>query len=146
MDRKINYPPNPPLKSLPRPSGRAQCIRRAIIWSSIYSLLVDFFTMWLPLLRDQGLYLPDGSRDIAKFCEILASRYRLPVLAVRGGWMVCYVGTVFCGIQGGWEVIRGLGIGSGIWIEEEWPELMQRPYLSTSMIELWGRRYHQVRH
>lgn len=144
MDRKLNYPPNPPLKALPVLLSRAASIRRAIIWTTVHSFMVDFFTLWLPLLRGQGLYLPDGTRDLAGFCRILAGRYGIPVLVVRGGWMVCYIGTVFCGLQGGWEMVRGLAIGSGVWIEEEWPELMHKPYLSTSTTELWGKRYHQV--
>lgn len=144
MDRKISYPPNPPLKHLPNPPSRAASIRRAIIWTTVHSFLVDFFTLWLPFLKGQGLYLPDGTRGLAGFCKNLAERYGIPILVVRAGWMVCYIGTVFCGLQGGWEMVRGLAIGSGVWIEEEWPELMQKPYLSASMTELWGKRYHQV--
>ena len=144
MDRKINYPPNPPLKPLHNPCSRTQSIIRAIIWSTTYSILVDFFTLWLPLLRHHGLYLSDGTRDFARFCDTLADKYGVPVLLVRAGFMGCYVGTVFCGIQGGWEVVRGLALGSGVWIEEEWPELMRSPQRSSSMTELWGKRYHQV--
>lgn len=58
--------------------------------------------------------------------------------------MGCYAGTVFSGIQGGWEITKTIEVWSGIWAEEEWVEIMDRPYLSTSMLELWGKRYHQV--
>lgn len=144
VDRKTNYPPNLQLKPLRNPPIRTQAITRAIVWSSIYSILVDFFTLWLPLFKGHGLYLPDGTRDFSRFCIILSEKYGIPLLMVRAGWMICYTGTVLCGMQGGWEILRGLGVESGIWIEEEWPDLMDRPYLSTSMIELWGKRYHQV--
>jgi hypothetical protein len=60
------------------------------------------------------------------------------------GLMGCYAGTVFCGVQGGRELLKILGVGSGLWAEEEWPAIMDRPQWSTSMIDLWGRRYHQV--
>lgn len=144
MDRKINYPPNPPLDPLISPPARSQSVRRAVIWTIVYSILIDFFTLWLPLLSRHGLYRPDGTRDLARFCNILAAEYGMPAPLVRGGWMVCYTKTVFCGVQGGWEMFRGLAIGSGVWIEEEWPDLMLSPHLSTSMTELWGKRYHQV--
>lgn len=39
---------------------------------------------------------------------------------------------------------KAFGVGSGIWLEEEWPKLLNRPYLSTSINEMWGKRYHQV--
>ena len=38
-----------------------------------------------------------------------------------------------------------LGIASGMWSAEEFPEMMDRPWVSSSLNELWGRRYHQVR-
>lgn len=143
-DRKINYPPNPPLQPSPQPAGRAQAIWRALRWTTVYSALVDLHTLPLPLLSHLGLYRPDDTRDFAHFCFILARRYTVPVVAVKALFMACYIGIIFCGIQAGWEVVRGLAIGSGFWIEEEWPEIMDKPYLSTSMIELWGKRYHQV--
>lgn len=144
VDRKVNYRPNPPLKPLLNPTNRRQVILRCIAWTLIYSLLVDFFTLWLPLLGGHGLYRPDGARDFGRFCEILRHKYGLPASVFRAMFMICYIGTLFCGMQGGWEEVRGLAVGSGIWLEEEWPDLMNRPYLSTSMIELWGKRYHQV--
>ena len=66
-------------------------------------------------------------------------------MLIRMGLFGCYAGTVFSGLQGGWEIAKFLGVGSGLWAEEEWVEIMNSPHLSTSMLELWGRRYHQVR-
>ena len=51
---------------------------------------------------------------------------------------------MFSGLQGGWEITKFIGVGSGLWAEEEWVEIMDHPHLSTTMLELWGRRYHQV--
>jgi hypothetical protein len=63
---------------------------------------------------------------------------------VKMGWMMCYAATGFCGMQAGQEMAKVMGVASGIWAKEEWPDLMDRPYLATSMIEFWGKRYHQV--
>lgn len=144
VDRKVNYPPNPPLKPSSRPPTRSQAALRCITWVSIYTILIDFFTLWQPLLKRHGLYRPDGSRDFAKFCEILRNKYGYPAWLFRAWFMVCFAGTIVCGMQAAWEEMRGLAVGSGVWIEEEWPDLMRRPYLATSMVDLWGRRYHQV--
>jgi hypothetical protein len=43
-----------------------------------------------------------------------------------------------------WHISAILGIGSGVWVDEEWVELMDRPWKATSLSELWGKRYHQV--
>jgi hypothetical protein len=65
-------------------------------------------------------------------------------MVIRIGLFGCYAGTVFSGLQGGWEIAKLIGVWSGIWAEEEWVEIMDRPHLSTSMLDLWGKRYHQV--
>lgn len=65
-------------------------------------------------------------------------------MVIRIGLFGCYAGTILSGIQGGWEIAKLIGVGSGVWAEEEWVEIMDRPHLSTSMLDLWGRRYHQV--
>lgn len=42
------------------------------------------------------------------------------------------------------DTVSSLGIASGIWLPEEWPEIMDRPYLASSLNELWGKRWHQA--
>jgi hypothetical protein len=149
-DRKLNYPPNPPRTHVGLGPGlRIEGIRDTIKSAFIHSLLVDLFT--LPtLLSHHGLYRPDGSRDFNQWLFTLSTSSGLPIpipvpmFMIKMGLMGCYAGTVFCGIQGGWEVLKILGVGSGVWAEEEWPAIMDRPQWSSSMIDLWGRRYHQV--
>lgn len=143
-DRKLNYAPNPPL-SLAR-SHEIQKdgtgIRSTVKWAFFHLLLVDLFT--LPTVFHQGLYRSDGSRDYQQWLISLSTATGLPMVMIKIGSMGCYAGTVFCGVQGGWEVLKILGVGSGLWVEEEWPAIMDRPQRSSSMIDLWGRRYHQV--
>lgn len=140
-DRKLTYPPNPPRVHV----GKGEGMRETIKFAFVHLLLVDLFT--LPtLLFHHGLYRPDRSRDfdqwVIRFST--ASGLPIPIAVIKLGLMGCYAGTVFCGLQCGWEVLKVLGVGSGLWAEEEWPAIMDRPQWSSSMIDLWGRRYHQV--
>ena len=149
-DRKLNYSPNPIPRPHPRPTpniNKGLSLRDTLKWAIIHTILIDLFT--LPtLLRHHNLYNPDdngnGTRDFQRWCTALSSSVGLPVILVKMGLMGCYAGTVFCGLQGGWEIARLVGVGSGLWADEEWVGIMDRPHLSTSMLDLWGKRYHQV--
>jgi hypothetical protein len=137
-DRKLNYSPNPPPHSRPK-----RGLNHTLKWAIIHSLLTDIFT--LPtLLTHLGLYNSDGTRDFQRWCITLGSVCGIPVILIKMGLIACYAGTVFSGLQGGWEIAQLIGVGSGVWAEEEWVEIMDKPHLSTSMLELWGRRYHQL--
>jgi hypothetical protein len=142
MDRKINYPPNPPLPLRPNTSFT---IRKSLIRILTIGLLVDVCTLPIYLFRNHGLYRPDGSRSFARLCENMGGA-GINVAIVRFGWMVIYGTILLGGIQSGWEMARLVGIGSGVWLEEEWPEVLDRPWAASSMTDLWGRRYHQVSH
>jgi hypothetical protein len=137
-DRKLNYSPNP---VPPRRQNRG--LLDTIKWALIHSLLTDFFTLPV-LLRNHGLYNEDGTRDFKRWCTTLSAESGIPAVIIRIGLFGCYAGTVFNGLQGGWEIAKIIGVGSGAWAEEEWIEIMDRPHLSTSVLDLWGRRYHQV--
>jgi hypothetical protein len=56
-DRKLNYSPNP----VPPRQLQGGLLNTAK-WALIHSLLTDFFTLPV-LLRNHGLYNPDGTRD-----------------------------------------------------------------------------------
>jgi hypothetical protein len=58
-------------------------------------------------------------------------------LAVGGATRVAMMAT--------FHLFALVGVGSGIWIDEEWPEFMDEPWKSDSLNDLWGKRYHQVR-
>jgi len=46
--------------------------------------------------------------------------------------------------MGTFHLFALLGVGSGVWIDEEWPEFMDEPWKADSVNDLWGKRYHQV--
>lgn len=55
------------------------------------------------------------------------------------------VGAGICaGTMGTYHMFALIGVGSGVWIDEEWPRFMDQPWKSDSLNDLWGKRYHQV--
>jgi hypothetical protein len=70
----------------------------------------------------------------------------VPELVVQIGATACLGLVTYHGIGSMWHISAILGIGSGVWVDEEWVELMDRPWMATSLSELWGKRYHQVSH
>jgi hypothetical protein len=140
MDRKINYPPNTPLRPLPLPS-KADSIRKSILRITALGLMVDICTLPIFLFKAQ-LYL-NGKRDFAHLCEVIGGK-GLGEVVVRFWWMVCFGVVMICGLEAGWEMGRIVGVGSGIWVEEEWPCLMNKPWGASSMSDFWGKRYHQL--
>ena len=49
-----------------------------------------------------------------------------------------------CGYYGDLSYVCVNWVGSGIWIDEEWPRFMDQPWRADSLNDLWGKRYHQV--
>jgi hypothetical protein len=141
---KVNIPPRPPIKSKASQSqlsSRRETFCVHILWSIFHALLLDAFTLPICIL------FPPSFPTRAAFrahCSTLGLEWKLPYPVVI---MLCaglYGGTVYNGIMAGWCAAKAFGVGSAIWLEEEWPLLMDRPYLSTSLNEMWGKRYHQV--
>lgn len=52
--------------------------------------------------------------------------------------------AMFNGTAAIWHLYALLSIASGLYTSEEWPRLFHKPYLATSLSELWGKRYHQL--
>ena len=49
------------------------------------------------------------------------------------------------GIEWGYHSFALLAVGSGIWETESWEvDMFDAPWKADSMMDLWGRRWHQV--
>lgn len=65
-------------------------------------------------------------------------------------WLVPSICTLvstimtYAGVGVGWDQHAMLAVGSGLWAPEEWPKIMNQPWKSQSLNEVWGRRYHTV--
>lgn len=111
-------------------------------------LIALFFT-------DLGCYLPwrlapntFGSLDYIggdyhAWVKHLAKESGVPELGVK---LVLTIALSFCTHFGMTILFHGLalmGIGLGLHLPEEWPDITDKPILSTSLNDLWGKRWHQ---
>ncbi len=55
-------------------------------------------------------------------------------------WTATYALSLTFGFSAGWNILAALGVWSGVWIGEEWPEPMDEPWRSSSLTELWGKK------
>lgn len=117
-----------------------------------------YHTVWLWIavfLTDLGCYLPwrfapdtFGSLDYIggdyhAWVSDLSSRSGVPSLGIK---VVLTIGVALCTHFGMTVLFHGMalmGIGLGLHLPEEWPDITQKPMLSTSLNELWSKRWHQ---
>ena len=67
----------------------------------------------------------------------------IPILLTRTWVSVSFLMFLHSGMAIFWHSQVVLGLITGLWNGEEFPKLMNKPFLSTSISELWGKRYHQ---
>ena len=70
--------------------------------------------------------------------------FEVPVRVIRAGLAAAYGAQNHFGMTAPHHLLAFLGIVSGVWIPEEWPDLADWPLKATSLNELWGRRWHQL--
>lgn len=145
--RHINIPPNPPLKP-----GRnyIHSITHHLISGIIYTSLFDFCLYSTSRLLPHFFSIqsiPMDLGDLPTACKLLAKRYGDGFVPWWIFWAFCSaseLSAIGCAMQGTYHLTAFLGIGSGIYLDEEWPSLMNQPWRSDSLNDLWGKRYHQV--
>jgi hypothetical protein len=114
-----------------------------------YIFLMDLFIYPLYMLDPTGFGSPcpipedraQGRGDIVAFC----------VKEVGSWWWALWIWLTFeiaaatmVAMMGTYHMLALIGVGSGIWLDEEWPQFMDAPWKSDSLNDLWGKRYHQV--
>lgn len=82
----------------------------------------------------------DWDRGIAT----ISDRSGLPLAIVIPALILLGSVVTYLGMSLVWHPVAMLCIGSGVWVPEEWPKVMDRPWMACSLNELWGKRYHQV--
>lgn len=88
---------------------------------------------------------PGEMRDWDAGMQTIASKLDVPRFLVPVGFTLVSTIIIWAGVAVGWDQHAFYAVGSGIWSAEEWPAVMDKPWMSTSLNELWGRRYHTVR-
>jgi hypothetical protein len=112
-------------------------------------VLMDLFIYSIYILDPTGFGSPSlirenrqqGRGDIVAFCVEVGGDWWLALwiwlaFVIAAATMVAMMGT--------YHMLAFLGVGSGIWIDEEWPAFMDAPWKADSLNDLWGKRYHQV--
>ena len=75
--------------------------------------------------------------------SVLAKKSLEPSLLVRV-YLAAILGAGFyLMISIAHHAVACIGVLSGVWLPEEWPDIMDRPWLADSVNDLWGKRYHQ---
>jgi hypothetical protein len=141
--RHINMPPNPPLRASTR--GCFRSVLYHFSWMFFHLLCLDLSTY--PAFRlapnTFGSAFHVGG-DFSQWCTDLAASSGIPRPFVWDFWMLILAMNTYQGMACIWHVVALVGVGSGAYLDEEWPKMMDKPWLSTSLNELWGRRYHQT--
>ncbi|KAK4689182.1 hypothetical protein P7C73_g941, partial [Tremellales sp. Uapishka_1] len=113
---------------------------RALTGVSCIALLALPFYLWHPL----ALGAPTVTMSHSAWCADLATRFGMSYYLVKALALGQVASLVCLSLASQWHLLALIGIASGIWRGEEWVQFMDQPWRSTSLNELWGRRYHQT--
>nr|XP_031858051.1 uncharacterized protein CI109_006585 [Kwoniella shandongensis]KAA5525123.1 hypothetical protein CI109_006585 [Kwoniella shandongensis] len=135
--RLINLPPSPPL---PRSSRIYLSFLHYHFFYLLYHVIASDILTY-PSLR---LMVDYPSASYTAFRLAVAHQYDVPKIGVDALIAISQGVATYHGLCLAWHLFALLGIGSGLWIGEEWPKISNKPHLATSLNEFWGRRWHQL--
>lgn len=142
-DRHITLDYNPK----PNPSSRiyAQSLRYHL-FRSLWNLpLLDIFTY--PAFRSAPTTLGSPfyiGGNFYSWRAALASQWNLPEIVVQAFLAFNVAATTYCGMLMSWHAVAFIFIASGLWVDEECPDIIHKAWLADSVNDLWGKRYHQA--
>lgn len=135
---QVSEPPDSPCPATPSKRSYPTHLANHLLQGSVHFLCSNLPYPAFLLILSQ----PAG-REFEAFQSQMARRgvptpLVVPLLGVVLAW------STYHGLCLTWHCLAILGIGSGIWTGEEWPKIEYAPWMSSSQIELWGKRFHQV--
>ena len=137
-------PFSPPYKVDNRPYPRLRALGYHFFWMMIGFFMFDLSTYFPFRLSPKTFGSTDYiGGDLSLWCRDLSKRFGVPVLVVRAFMTASLAGTAHFGMSSLYHMFALIGIGSGYHSPEEWPVSFRWPILSTSLCELWGKRWHQ---
>lgn len=116
-----------------------------LFYTLVHLVGIDILTFPLFRLAPRTLgspYLVGG--DYHGLCLQLSRAYGPPVWAVKVFWTIVLGSINYHGLAVVWHILALAGIALGIWQPRQYPKFMDKPWLSASLNEFWGRRYHQA--
>lgn len=81
--------------------------------------------------------------DVHRWYDQLATECGVPVLLVRAFFSTTMLLMGHFGWVMQYHLVALLGIISGVWAPEEWPDFSDWPVLACSLNDFWARRWHQ---
>ena len=140
--RHINMPPNPPIRA-----GRSylRAVLYHLAFAYIHLLFIDISTYPAYRLAPDSFGSPHlVGGDFGRWCTDLASSTGIPRPMIWSLWALNIAMTVYQGMASVSHTTALVAIASGVYLDEEWPKVLRKPWLSTSLNELWSKRYHQT--
>lgn len=144
--RHVNMPPNPPLS---KGRGYLHSVIYHLIGFLFHTSMMDI-TLYPAFMVDPtglGSTGPTGRREVVSLQGFCAVSGRWGRALGFGCWFwfafAVAVATIFA-MMGTYHLFALIGVGSGLYLDEEWPRFMVQPWKADSVNDLWGKRYHQA--
>lgn len=148
--RHIGLPPNAPLDAFQPRQTRLRASLNHAKSALVHYLVFDSIFHAVHAYAHDTLGNPHGG-SLEAFAQDIAQNYpwpHVPLVVQRTVWELSAVGVAGIGIYQGmtylYHTFAALAIGLFGWQPEEWPPFYDKPWMATSLYELWGKRWHQV--
>jgi hypothetical protein len=136
---------SPPLRRLPG-SGAWPWVAAVyhLFWAGIGAFMLDL-AGYLPwrLAPDTFGSTDYVGGDFPAWLNELSATHGVPVLVLRVVLSAGLAAEVHFSMTMIYHLLAAVGIASGVFVPEEWPDVFRWPIAATSLSELWGARWHQ---
>jgi hypothetical protein len=143
--RRIGIAPNLPLAG---GSGRPylQAVGYHLVRAIIYLTLFEGLLLPLVKLSPDGFGSPYSVKgDFVAWTKDLGQAYGIPWVVVWLAFAYTYmIGGIIASMDGTYHLLAAITIATGLYVDEEWPEMFGSWWKCSSLNEFWGKEYHQV--
>lgn len=140
---------------LPRPRTRSGAIGRHVRHAFTHYAVLDTMLAVLRRIGPDTLAAVHASTQPGLFAQFLnTTGFRvLPALldwkttpfAVEFATQCCVPIIIWQALSAGYHVAAALALGTGLWEVQSWDvDLFDAPWKADSLIDLWGKRWHQL--
>ncbi|KAG8950355.1 hypothetical protein FRC04_007797 [Tulasnella sp. 424] len=119
-------------------TNRLSFLLSTILLYVTHVAFLDLFQTIVQSLPNPGLGTPGGG---SIFNDSVSPPFRYLISSVA---VLCAGGSVYCGLQAGHNIVTLIGVGLLGQDPSDYPPMFDKPWLSTSVRELWSKRWHLV--